>query len=290
MRFANLILSRLKNFQARFIKANDSFRKSGLVKVFNLRVRAMMCLVDDWVQQRSKNEVIPLPPPLLRYRVHGALEAPGFIWVGNNCANDIKNMLNSMNRDLYSFNNILDFGCGCGHVLRFFHDHPGTCHFYGTDIDGEAIKWCQKNIKIAFFNQNEPDPPISSYQDDYFDLIYGISVFTHIDETMQFKWLSELKRIASPGGILILSVSGEKSRGTWDFPEQDKPRLAENGIIFYVTQTGRYKLDGLPDFYQHTVHTKEYVMREWSKYFNILSYIEAGINNHQDAVILMKNA
>jgi len=103
-------------------------------------------------------------------------------------------------------------------------------------------------------------------------------------------WLSELRRIASPGGILILSVSGEKSRSTWDFPEQDKPRLLEKGIIFYVTQTGRYKSDGLPDFYQHTVHTKEYVIKEWSKYFNILSYVEAGINNHQDAVILSKNS
>ena len=139
MSSTRFFVSPIKNSLKSLFKVSDRFRNSGPVKVFGLKVKAKMCEFDDWVYDRSTNEIIPLPPPLLRYRVHGELEAPGFLWVGNNCANNLKDLLNSVNREIYSFANILDFGCGCGRVLSFFHDHPDTCHFYGTGIDPEAI-------------------------------------------------------------------------------------------------------------------------------------------------------
>ena len=51
-------------------------------------------------------------------------------------------------------------------------------------------------------------------------------------------------------------------------------------------QTGRFKLDGLPDFYQDTHHSRAYIEDTWSKYFTIIGYVERGMNKHQDAVIL----
>ena len=38
----------------------------------------MLLRIDDWVYDRNKDAGIPVPPPLLRIRVHGTLEAPGF--------------------------------------------------------------------------------------------------------------------------------------------------------------------------------------------------------------------
>ncbi len=263
-------------------------RNSPSVVRFRFRSKAKLLRFEDWIFDRNKEDGLPVPPPLLRFRVHGALEAPGFLAIGKICANNIQSLLGTIGKDVYSFNNILDFGCGSGRVIRYFASHPPTCHFTGTDIDAEMINWAKKNLPIADFDQNGPYPPLK-YKDGSFDLIYGISVFTHLNEEMQFMWLKELKRVSAKNGVLVLTVGGAKSRTTWDFPEQDKKRLEEEGIIFYITQTGKSKLDGLPDFYQHTVHTKEYVMREWGKFFRVANYVEAGINNHQDAIVLIND-
>jgi hypothetical protein len=38
--------------------------------------------------------------------------------------------------------------------------------------------------------------------------IYGISVFTHLDEPLQTPWIEELERVAKPGGQILITVKG----------------------------------------------------------------------------------
>ena len=54
---------------------------------------------------------------------------------------------------------------------------------------------------------NKSNPP-TDYPDLYFDIIYAISVFTHLNEDMQGRWLKELIRITAPGGHIIITVHG----------------------------------------------------------------------------------
>ena len=100
---------------------------------------------------------------------------------------------------------------------------------------------------------------------------------------MQFAWLSELKRISKPDGVLILTVHGD---GTRSELKEWNSIISKQGISFMEIQTGRFKLDGLPDFYQDTHHSRAYIEDTWSKYFTIIGYVERGMNKHQDAVIL----
>lgn len=130
---------------------------------------------------------------------------------------------------------------------------------------------------------NAASPP-TSYPDDFFDCVVAISVFTHLDEKMQFVWLAELQRITKPGGMLLLSVHGNVART--NYPEEIKNSVKDDGVRFVVEETGLFKRSGLPDFYQNAHHARAYVEREWPRYFEILRYVEAGINNHQDAVLL----
>jgi len=41
--------------------------------------------------------------------------------------------------------------------------------------------------------------------------------------------------------------------------------------------------------YQTAYHTRNYITKEYSKYFEILKYIPKGMNNHQDLAILKKS-
>ena len=98
---------------------------------------------------------------------------------------------------------------------------------------------------------------------------------------MQFAWLNELKRISKPGGVLLLTVHGASHA------KEAQAQITEGGFLFVVTQGGRFRLDGLPNFYQTTFHSRAYIEEKWSKLFKIIDYRERGIGGVQDIVILL---
>ncbi len=250
--------------------------------VFQLKLT--MAMLRDW-KDHQKPTYVPAPPARLRHRVHGSLDKESFLQVGNALAQNIRDLCAIENRDIYSFEHILDFGCGSGRVLRNFPDAPASCKLHGTDIDPELVNWCKKYFPSVQWHTNGYQPPLP-FADNSFDLIYAISVFTHLDEEFQHAWLRELHRIAKPGATIILTIHGEYCIG--ELTTSCQNRVHSDGFMFITGATGWLKLDKLPDFYQTAYHTKEYIRREWSVYFDIVHYIERGICNFQDAVILRK--
>lgn len=239
----------------------------------------------DW-KERQNPACIPVPPAKLRHRVRGSLDKESFLQIGETLAQNIRELCAMVGRDIYSFERVLDFGCGPGGVMRNFKDAPASCQLYGTDIDSESISWCKKYLPHIRWSINGYQPPLP-FADNTFDLIYAISVFTHLNEEFQHSWLRELRRIAKPGATIILTVHGEYDINT--LPTSYQNQIHSYGFMFLISTTGKLKLDKLPDFYQTAFHTQEYIRREWSTYFDVVRYLERGINNHQDAVLLRKS-
>jgi SAM-dependent methyltransferase len=104
---------------------------------------------------------------------------------------------------------VLDFGCGAGRVLRQFADEAGSGEFWGCDLYAPTIEWLEENLSPPFrFYVNEARP--MQHPDDYFDLVYAISVFTHITDEWA-EWLLDLHRIIRPGGFLLSTFIGPRS-------------------------------------------------------------------------------
>ena len=104
---------------------------------------------------------------------------------------------------------ILDWGCGPGRVIRHFPEVLGNdCEFFGTDYNKQTIDWCSKNLSGISFNHNTLKATLA-YPDNAFDIIYGISVLTHLSEQLHYDWYKELYRVLKPGGILFLSTQGD---------------------------------------------------------------------------------
>jgi hypothetical protein len=139
-------------------------------------------------------------------------------------------------------------------------------------------------LNFASFTTNQSLPP-TDFPSGFFDLVYGISVFTHLDEDYQFKWLKELRRITSNESIILLSVMGDYATSLNRFTELERRKILRNGIIYKSYR----ETFPFPKFYGDTYHTKEYICKNWSRYFRIVDYIERGIGNHQDLVMLQKN-
>jgi SAM-dependent methyltransferase len=226
---------------------------------------------------------LPWPPAKLRHRVHGQADRDSFSRVGEECARNIRELLASHQRPLESLGHVLDFGCGCGRVLRHFAALSPKVQFLGTDIDPEGIAWNKSHLSMGSFEVNNAMPP-TRHASGTFDLLYAISIFTHLDEPYQFAWLDEIARLLKPGGIALLTVHGETGHAAMA-PEK-RSQLQAKGFVFEVAETGRFKLDGLPDFYQTAYHTEAYIRSHWNRGMRILGYHPAAINHHQDAVIL----
>ena len=232
------------------------------------------------VEQLTKSIVsIPVPPPVLRTRVHGAEATSEFHKIGKVVALDLESTIYSHHIQLGDRSNILDFGCGCGRIITWFQNLYPQSKFYGTDIDGEAIAWCQSNLaNRGEFLVNKNLPPLP-FADDFFDLVYSISIFTHLPEEMQFVWLKELNRVCRKGAYLLLTVHGAHC-----FPvktEEAKAEFAHNGF-YYLVGDGT---SGLPEFYQNCYHTEAYIRDRWSDFFEIRQIVTKGVANFQDLVI-----
>ena len=138
-----------------------------------------VAVADRVLRRRYDGRV--LPPARLRYKVRGSASGDAFARIGRACATDIDAALRSCGHSVAQSRRILDFGCGCGGTLLWLTDLAPTASISGTDIDASAIEWCGANIPFAKFAVNGALPPLA-YADASFDLVYAVSVFTHLDE------------------------------------------------------------------------------------------------------------
>jgi SAM-dependent methyltransferase len=101
---------------------------------------------------------------------------------------------------------VLEFGCGAGRVLRTFLPNP-SADLHGCDIDRASVEWLADNLSppLSVF-VNQAIPPLDR-PDETFDLVYAVSVFTHITDEWA-AWLRELHRVLRPGGVLAASFLG----------------------------------------------------------------------------------
>jgi SAM-dependent methyltransferase len=102
---------------------------------------------------------------------------------------------------------ILDFGCGAGRLYYALKDSLTEGQsISGCDLNERAIEWC-KDLGYRSVIQNSAREPIE-FPPGSFDLVVAVSVFTHLELSLQHHWAAELLRIIKPGGALFFTVHG----------------------------------------------------------------------------------
>jgi len=238
---------------------------------------------DIWLRRvfGRKVKARAIPPEKLQIRVAGAA-AGEYHRTGRKVADQIEAVLAAHGRPLATHRRILDFGCGPGRVTDCIHDrHPGA-DLSGCDIDPEAIAWANRELgDVASFHVNKTEPPLP-FEDETFDLVYGISVFTHLPENLQWAWFSELRRVVKPGGLVLTT---KLNPAAYDLPEAIKQLGQDPGFAYWGDAAATA---GLPGFYRLAYHSHDYVRREWGRYFQVLHVGAHDLNRTQDAVLLQR--
>jgi len=154
----------------------------------------------------NKEEKIKCPPAALMHHVAGTTEKNRFIWSGRLTMVRIVDLLNTAGVDIVGKGDldVLDFGCGCGRLTRYLVRLNEKATVFGTDTDAVSIKWCQENLHSGNFSVNSSQPPLI-FKEKTFDIVISYSVFTHIQEGDQIKWMSEIARVLKTGGVMVFS-------------------------------------------------------------------------------------
>ncbi len=225
------------------------------------------------LRARSDDPDLPLPPPFLRFKVGGTPSPKVFLETGRECASTLSRLLDDLGPSLQSEAplDVLDFGCGSGRTLIWLARRFPAHRYHGADTDTEAIAWSRDNLSFGRFLANRPEPPLP-FPAATFDLIYAVSVFTHLEWSAQKTWLAELARLVKSDGTLILTVHGET---VWSqFSPEKQERIRQEGTVTFRSR----KLQGIfPDWYQTTCHTEEFVTRACSRHFQSVSYLREGM-------------
>ena len=179
---------------------------------------------------------IPVPPDDLIFLVVGARNiTPQFLATGAADLNSIKALLDEAEFKLKPGSRVLDWGCGCGRVARHWAPKADEIYLYGCDINDHLVTWSKQNIPFGSFTCSELRPPLP-YTDSYFDLVYGISVFTHLLFDTHYLWMAELWRVLKPGGIAILTAHGPSMfpKIAGQFAAGNKTNLVDGGMFISV--------------------------------------------------------
>jgi SAM-dependent methyltransferase len=102
---------------------------------------------------------------------------------------------------------VMDFGSGAGRTLRHFEAEAAEAEIWGVDIHGPSVEWMAQNVCPPFHAWQTAERPPLGLEHGSFDLIYAISVFTHLTDA-SLAWLLELHRLLRPGGLLVATFMG----------------------------------------------------------------------------------
>jgi SAM-dependent methyltransferase len=141
----------------------------------------------------------------------------------------LRQLLEDNGVELEQLSSVLDFGCGSGRVLRHWHAYPGM-RVHGSDYNHYLIDWCRANLTFAEFQVNGLRPPLDM-PDDELDLVYAFSVFSHFDLETQLEWMDELVRVVRPGGLIMVTVPGERWIGRLEPSDQDRFLRGEPVVV-----------------------------------------------------------
>jgi SAM-dependent methyltransferase len=221
---------------------------------------------------------LPLPSPGLILRVAGTPDIEWFLESGAAGFRSLRDALSEQGTDVARLRSVLDFGCGCGRVTR--HWAGVGPRVWGCDYNPALVSWCRTHLGFARFEVNALGPPLP-FADASFDLVYALSVFTHLTEDLQTAWMAELHRVLEPGGLLAVTVHGARYAG--ELSPEERRRFQEGELVVRRVESAGTNLCG-------AYHPEEYVRRRLARDFAVVAYLPEGArgNPHQDLVLLRR--
>jgi SAM-dependent methyltransferase len=233
---------------------------------------------------------LPTPPRELWERWGHSLES--YLSTGRADVESMLAILEAAGATVDPLAPILDFGCAEGRMLRFF-PRTNARELWGVDINAERIAWAQQHLAPPFRLATITTAPHLPFEDNYFDLVYCLSVFTHISDLAD-AWFLELLRVLRPGGHVYLTIHDEhtvelllgryRKAGTHETMValmesiEEQTRLSSQNWVYFAIDAD----PGAQVFYN-----AEYLVGKWSPLADCLT-VRQEASDYQTALVFRK--
>jgi SAM-dependent methyltransferase len=176
------------------------------------QVRSLLQFIKSYRKIRNFKKINPnfiLPPWGISYDAYAGLNPQDYLNLGIFHAKKITSFIKKYNYQDKLV--VCDWGCGPMRVLRHLPDSIGAGHeFIGLDYNRKTIDWAKSSFPDISFKLNNLNPPLP-LGDDSVDVIYCISVFTHLSEGVFRAYVDDIYRSLKKGGILIATLHGDRN-------------------------------------------------------------------------------
>jgi SAM-dependent methyltransferase len=223
---------------------------------------------------------LPLPPARLRAQIGPKhADADFFLRSGRQQAEIVRELVTEAGSSLDDFDALLDWGCGCGRVLRNWSGLRNT-RVAGCDLNPRMVQWCARNLPFADVAVTELTPPLP-YPDESFDLAYAFSVLTHLDEELQHAWSRECRRILRRGGFFLFSTLGEHYLSLARLNEEERRRFKDGDVVVLYEGSPGTSLCS-------AYHPPEYVRRKLTADYEYVAFHPARDYGRHDIHLVRK--
>ena len=229
--------------------------------------------------QRGGSDGLPLPPIQMMTLTTASPSVEWFLQSGRAAAASIRELLARNGSPIEQIHSTLDFGCGCGRVLRHLVELPHSIH--GCDYNPKLVGWCRNHLPFGRFSVNNLGPPLANASAS-FDLVYALSVFTHLPQPLQKQWKEELRRVLRPDGYLIISTHGAAYLDELTATERISFHSGEL-VVRRDTEPGTNRCG--------VFCSEDSVRRHFSPEFMVRDFVASGAHGNppQDLVLLQPN-
>jgi ubiquinone/menaquinone biosynthesis C-methylase UbiE len=135
--------------------------------------------------------------------------------------------------------------------------------------------------------------PHLPFEDNYFDLVYAGSVFTHISDLTD-SWFLELRRVVRRNGYLYITIHDKRTVELLLTKFKDHPLFFDfvPMVESFCERTGVRSQNYayfrmLADPMSQVFYDEEYLARKWSQWAEVIS-ITPEAHDHQTALLLRK--
>jgi ubiquinone/menaquinone biosynthesis C-methylase UbiE len=260
-------------------------------KIFPMQEEGEYFIVEkpNVVAGRSSDEDSRVPPPELRLGYGNTPEE--YLASGRRDVESMLAILAQAGENSETLSRVLELGCATGRMLRFYPHHQNQSEIWGVDIMSNHISWCQQNLSPRIQFATTTTAPHLPFEDNYFDLVYCGSVFTHVSDLAD-AWFLELRRILRKGGYMYITIHDQNSIKVLLEEYQDKsylvPMIREIDAKTSVLSKNYESFSINSDPYSQVFYDAQYLIDKWSSFAEFVSKTESAYG-YQTALLFRKS-
>jgi SAM-dependent methyltransferase len=214
------------------------------------------------------------------------VDVQGYRRTGIEVVGQLSRSLEEAGRGWDTVGAVLEVGCGYGRVVRELRKTVPAERIYVCDVIDEGARFTASEFGATQI-PTDPGPE----WDGRFDLIYLLSVYSHLPKSVVADHLRGVYSLLAPGGLLVFTILGRDSAQTLEIHNQywlDKTRVLDalNDAGYYYERYPYYY-----DEYGLTWFVREAVERLVAKSAPALELVACHLNDvagNQDLYVWRK--